>query len=186
MPRRNATISDVAFDCPHCGAYASQTWFVVYVIGLSGEVRTPTIVTPEALEPIRANKGLPEEARDNLIRFIEKCISGLVFLEELKGGGKYSNQSVHNLNLSRCFACNEIAVWVHERLLFPGASAAPAPNPDLPEAVRLDYDEAGRIVNLSPRGAAAFFDCRFRNCAPYWVSQGDLPPRNWTVCDLRT
>jgi hypothetical protein len=31
----------------------------------------------------------------------------------------------------------------------------PSPNPDLPEGVRLDYEEAGRILNLSPQGSAA-------------------------------
>jgi Domain of unknown function (DUF4145) len=31
----------------------------------------------------------------------------------------------------------------------------PSPNPDLPESVRLDYEEAGRILNLSPQGSAA-------------------------------
>jgi Domain of unknown function (DUF4145) len=29
------------------------------------------------------------------------------------------------------------------------------PNPDLPESVRRDYDEASTILDLSPRGAAA-------------------------------
>jgi hypothetical protein len=40
-------------------------------------------------------------------------------------------------------------------MLFPSAMQADNPNPDLPEDVRIDYEEAGRIVGLSPRGAAA-------------------------------
>jgi uncharacterized protein DUF4145 len=62
---------------------------------------------------------------------------------------------VENLNLSLCYACGQTAVWVFDALIFPKASEGPAANFDLPGAVRLDYDEAGRILDLSPRGAAA-------------------------------
>lgn len=40
-------------------------------------------------------------------------------------------------------------------MAWPIQNNAPAPNPDLPNDVRLDFDEAGRIVQLSPRGASA-------------------------------
>jgi hypothetical protein len=39
--------------------------------------------------------------------------------------------------------------------LYPEASQAPLPNPDLPEEIRADYEEARRIIDRSPRGAAA-------------------------------
>jgi hypothetical protein len=35
------------------------------------------------------------------------------------------------------------------------STGAPTPNPDLPHDVRADYEEAGKILTLSPRGAAA-------------------------------
>jgi Domain of unknown function (DUF4145) len=68
---------------------------------------------------------------------------------------EYVSLDVHNLNLSKCFSCGEMSVWIHDRLVFPTAMEGPAPNPDLPNEVRLDYDEAGRILNQSPRGSAA-------------------------------
>ena len=40
-------------------------------------------------------------------------------------------------------------------MAWPIQNNAPAANPDLPDDVRLDFDEAGRILQLSPRGAAA-------------------------------
>jgi len=40
-------------------------------------------------------------------------------------------------------------------MAWPVQNNAPTPNPDLPDDVRLDFDEAGRILRLSPRGAAA-------------------------------
>jgi hypothetical protein len=59
-----------------------------------------------------------------------------------------------NLWLSRCYHCQEIAVWRHDRLVWPIAHEAPAANSDIPADVRADYDEAAKIVQLSPRGAA--------------------------------
>jgi hypothetical protein len=44
---------------------------------------------------------------------------------------------------------------VKSALVYPVRGEAPLPNPDMPEDVRLDFDEAGRIFQISPRGAAA-------------------------------
>lgn len=48
-----------------------------------------------------------------------------------------------------------MAVWVHQRMVYPEAREGVAPNPDLPEDLVRDYDEARSIVKASPRGAAA-------------------------------
>jgi hypothetical protein len=40
-------------------------------------------------------------------------------------------------------------------MVYPLATAAPLPNPDLPEEIRRDYEEARSIASPSPRGAAA-------------------------------
>jgi len=129
-------------------------WFDLHATPRSDESRTPIVPEPEILKRLSSNQGTPAEAPAPLLRFFEKALSGLVFLERIESD-KYVNSDVHNLNLSRCFSCSEISVWIHDRLVFPVASEGPPPNPDLPEDVRLDYDEAGRILNLSPRGAAA-------------------------------
>jgi hypothetical protein len=77
-----------------------------------------------------------------------------VFLKE-RTDTAHTSLGVDNLHLSRCYACAKIAVWVHDRLIFPTARSVDLPNPDLPPAVRTDYEEAARIVDQSPRGAAA-------------------------------
>ncbi|MEJ2122307.1 MAG: DUF4145 domain-containing protein [Alphaproteobacteria bacterium] len=44
---------------------------------------------------------------------------------------------------------------MHDRLVWPRQGTAPIPNPDTPDDVRDDYDEASAILDASPRGAAA-------------------------------
>ena len=56
---------------------------------------------------------------------------------------------------SVCTSCEKYSLWCHERLIYPDVSTAEPPNPDLPEDIRRDYEEAASIVNKSPRGAAA-------------------------------
>jgi hypothetical protein len=149
-----ASIREVAFDCPHCGAYTTQTWFGLHAKGRSGESRTPHIPDEGILERIRSNLGMPEEHKNKLLARFERRLSGLVCLDRNEKG-EYVYVDVHNLNLSECFSCGEVSVWIHDRLVFPTAIEGPPPNPDLPDEVRRDYEEAGRILNLSPRGSAA-------------------------------
>jgi hypothetical protein len=156
MPKKSvpASTSEVAFDCPHCGAYTTQTWFDVWASTVSKDSRTPNIVGPEVAASVRSDKDMSADMRKSLGDHFEKVASGLVLVEETQTG-KYVSWTVYNLYLSQCFSCGEVAVWVHDRLLFPVASEGPPANPDLPDEVRLDYEEAGRIVNLSPRGSCA-------------------------------
>jgi len=61
-------------------------------------------------------------------------------------------------SLVECFSCENHSLWYGQKLVYPlinTASRAPSPNPDLPDEVKVDYDEARTIAALSPRGAAA-------------------------------
>jgi Domain of unknown function (DUF4145) len=75
--------------------------------------------------------------------------------------------NVNNLSISRCFNCEKVAIWIHDRLIWPRSGEAPLANPDLPDDVRADYKEASALLDLSPRGAAALLrlgiqkTCRF-------------------------
>lgn len=148
------SVSEVAFDCPFCGAYTTQAWFALCAGPRPEKARTPFLPDAELIQTIRSDTKLTPELRNATLERFERIAFGDVFLEEIKGG-KYTYAEVQNLNISKCFACKRFAVWVHNRLLFPPTANGPAPNDDLPPDVRSDYDEASQILRLSPRGSAA-------------------------------
>ena len=59
------------------------------------------------------------------------------------------------MRLAFCTHCKNFSIWVAERMIYPGSSPAPLPNPDLPPDIQDDYLEARRIMTQSPRGASA-------------------------------
>lgn len=156
MPTKSIapSIREVAFDCPHCGAFTTQTWYDLHATPRTGDSRPPGVTDPSIVEAIRADRTIPDESKQGVIDYFEKLLRGLVFVEK-NDKGKYVYLDAHNLNLSKCFSCREISVWIHDRLVFPAQIQGPAANLDLPDPVRRDYEEAGKILTLSPRGAAA-------------------------------
>lgn len=57
-----------------------------------------------------------------------------------------------------CAHCGKRSIWMEEsqRMIWPqDVSAAPLPNPDMPEDIEKDYMEARSIAAISPRGSAA-------------------------------
>lgn len=71
------------------------------------------------------------------------------------GRGTQGTQSFEEVAFAQCSRCNETSVWVNERLVDPAASPAPMANLDMPEDIKVDYQEARSIAARSPRGAAA-------------------------------
>jgi hypothetical protein len=151
---KEPSIRATAFNCPHCGAFTTQFWFGLYAKSLTEKQPVPIIPTEHSVKTISNDPELDSETRRNLLSWIKKMQGGLVFFEDLSSG-KLSYLDAANLHLSKCYNCGKIAVWVHDRLLFPAAKTGTAPNPDLPEDVLHDFEEAREIVNASPRGAAA-------------------------------
>ena len=107
----------------------------------------------EFLKQIDKDPNFPPKIRNYWRGMIEKYATGKVFFDEDEDA--YTRTEARNIHLSKCYTCDEIAVWVHDRLIFPAQRNGPEPNEDLPETVKTDYEEARSILNLSPRGAAA-------------------------------
>jgi hypothetical protein len=64
-------------------------------------------------------------------------------------------QEVGGLRIAQCAHCNRFSIWFNEHMLDPATTTAPSANPDLPEPLLCDYEEARAILPASPRGAAA-------------------------------
>lgn len=146
------SLNETAFNCPHCGALTMQTWYSLCIQGL-----------PKGRHPVRLEvetynwewfNGLEEgQEKENMAAWIDLMLLGVPFTDKTEKS--YRGNRVYNADLSRCFNCDKIAIWLGSSIAWPARGEAPPPNPDLPADVRMDYDEAGRIVHLSPRGAAA-------------------------------
>jgi hypothetical protein len=140
-----------AFNCPHCGALAKQQWFTAHA-DQKAKDELPLNITSGKVENLDLADVEGETERNEIKDWARRVASGIPFLEVEGGHRRYA---IYNVSVSQCFNCDQIGLWIHSRLMWPIVGSAPLPNSDLPEDVRLDYEEAGAILNLSPRGAAA-------------------------------
>lgn len=67
----------------------------------------------------------------------------------------FNRPALSSIRYSKCEHCNEICLWYFENMVHPNRGNAPVPNPDMPQDVKKDYEEAASIYTQSPRGAAA-------------------------------
>ena len=80
MPPKSVTpsIREIAFDCPHCGAYTTQTWYDLFARDrlTAGESRTPILPDKDLLETIRKDEHMKADLRESLIKLHERWLSG--------------------------------------------------------------------------------------------------------------
>lgn len=143
-------ISERAFNCPHCGVLTSQSWYSAIIAGTRND-DPPLHMRGELEDHKDLWKGLDDAA--GLQQFIRNMVSGQPFVDsdETRPYGR----SLHNVSVSRCYNCKLFAIWVHDALVWPATPTAIEPNADLPPSIALDFREAAKIVDISPRGAAA-------------------------------
>lgn len=145
--------SETAFNCPHCGAYTTQTWSNTFAKNVASTDRLVFLPGETEKSNISSSDDLDSDGKAVLLNWVDRITSGLVTLDKLDG--EYVYQRADNLNISQCYNCNKIAVWVHQKMVFPAQRDADMPSADMPYGVVRDFDEARGIVNESPRGAAA-------------------------------
>lgn len=152
-------IDKKSFSCPHCGALADQHWFNVHVSRVDVEGGLPYVASESLLQhykDLRAGHTIqfPDNGFiDEAIRRIEQELKGKPFLRE--GDTLYKPHNLVNLHVSRCFSCGELSFWRFDSLLYPAERYEVEPNADMPEDVKIDFEEARGILSASHRGAAA-------------------------------
>ena len=65
-----------------------------------------------------------------------------------------------------CWACKQETIWHAHEMIWPQQVAAPPPAADMPEIILADFEEARRICNVSPRGAAALLRLAVQKLCP--------------------
>lgn len=71
------------------------------------------------------------------------------------GNTSHSDYTLVKTMTAKCSHCNDVSFWVNEKMVYPLSGNVEMANPDLPDDIKNDYNEAKDIVNISPRGAAA-------------------------------
>lgn len=147
-----ASISGTSFNCPHCGTYTSQKWSRIYLNALKPN-EVPDVLKADVipnLDLIFNDAAGPDTEQ---YRRMRRLAEGAVF-PAIKQSMTLS-LSLENVWVSQCYTCSLVALWRHERLMYPTEALGEEANPDMPTDVKADYEEARTILNLSPRGAAA-------------------------------
>lgn len=146
-----------AFSCPICGAFADQTWFEVSVDRTKNSI-PPRISDEEEISRLEEIKNdpenkIPSDAIDTWISEARTESAGEMSIKKIES--VYLENRLVNINVSRCRSCGKLSIWKYNRLLYPNFELAIGPSDDLPDDVRADFEEAGKIVEHSPRGATA-------------------------------
>ena len=145
------SIAETAFNCPHCGALAMQFWSSA-VANKLGDNQRPSIIDEARHKKTNFKDVEDEKKRKELERWLDLMVKGQPFVYQ-SDASIYNITRICNLHFSRCYNCNDISIWIYDRLIWPQRGEGPEPNADLPDDVRTDYDEASTILDLSTRGA---------------------------------
>lgn len=159
-----------SFRCPHCGAIAHQDWYVLTAHQRDKE-HPPFIPDANFVARVKGEDGVEATQKAAFINWATRMRRREVFLDDQ--GWANSNLTAENLWLSRCFSCDEVSVWVHDRVLFPTYSFDITPNPDLPVEIKADFIEAMKIVDTSPRGSAALLRLCIQKLCKHLGKTGD-------------
>jgi hypothetical protein len=148
------SVKETAFACPHCGAYTTQHWNELYTNEIGENHRIPFLPDQSTRMQIDADPKLETDKKANLLALVDEVLHGLVSVIH-EDDTEYLHDKLLNLFLSKCYNCGKYAVWLGDRLLFPGELEGPHPIAEMPDGIRSDFNEARSILNASPRGAAA-------------------------------
>jgi hypothetical protein len=71
------------------------------------------------------------------------------------GGINADSTRPNKFEIAHCIHCKHHSFWQDGKLIYPATSSAPLPHSEMPDEVKIDYNEAREIANKSPRSGAA-------------------------------
>lgn len=113
-----------------------------------------------------------------------------------------SHDEYASVSLSICHACQGPSVWTEgvthsqshpnsgkfggaEKLIFPLSSLAPVAESDMPDEIKVDFEEARQVFNHSPRAAAALLRlCVQKLCQMLLKKEGKIHNQIGELVDL--
>lgn len=128
------------YQCPHCGVIAQQSWF-------EAESGSNTIY--------KTIWHLFYNSRSNISDYAQECVEKFLKSAERSYKGSLLNIIPSRFAVSTCTACNNIALWVDNKIVYPKRISLPPPNDDLSDDIKSIYMEATSIFLDSPKGATA-------------------------------
>lgn len=148
------TISETAFNCPYCGAFTQQIWHELCTRKIDNR-SVPYIWREQDVVELESQmEQFGEVTTQGCVAHAKQAVLGDLFTAKFSGTRDALSLFV-NLSASQCYNCNKHSLWVYDRLIYPKTGSASPVNPDTPEDIRKDYEEASVIFDQSPRGAAA-------------------------------
>ena len=124
-----------AFNCPHCKVLAKQTW-------------TDDEIFLKKLFELQNQLFLTY--RDKIDDYQQRVLRS--FFNFIKPD--FLNCSRRDFIVAECEYCSKFSIWVEQKMIYPVISTAPTPHPDMPNNVKIIYEEARSISHLFPRAAA--------------------------------
>jgi hypothetical protein len=177
MTDRNPTLWRNTFTCPHCKGFAQQIWLRFGAEGLRGPpVSAAPDAVAEALAQVQSNRSDEAKATRAVLK-AQLAALGLT-APAISSDAKIVRTMpvVEGVYGTKCIACEQVSLWVGTRVIFPDWSASvPEPNPDLSTVVKADYQEAAKVVSVSPRSAAALLRLAIqKTCQELLGRSGDV------------
>ncbi|MEJ2375189.1 MAG: DUF4145 domain-containing protein [Pseudolabrys sp.] len=140
------------FSCPHCGAFAHQSWYRLGMKSFDRDTRPRLYKWNNDLLG-HVQKIRDDDQRNKAIAFVNRLEKNILTYQYAEYFS--TNWEFVNFYVSCCYSCEGFSVWVENNLVYPVSVSVVEPHEMMPNDVKADFEEAGSILNLSPRGAAA-------------------------------
>ncbi|WP_158618453.1 DUF4145 domain-containing protein [Aeromonas salmonicida] len=143
------SVREKAFNCPFCNAFSAQTWFNIAAerCGFNGEM--PAVFNRQDLA-ILSTMSKPDALR---VKRVAAFINGKAIF--IPAGQPLGWTGLGNVYAAQCHNCEDISIWISDKLIHPVSSGVALPNEDMPDDIKADFEEARSVFVASPRASAA-------------------------------